>query len=401
MAGSDEVRGDGSGDGAVRRRRRRRWIAAGGLSLAALLASGAGTLYLHFDGIIKTFGLKGLSRNRPAPGAAGVNVLFLGSDSRAGANNRYGGGTGTVGHSDTAILLHVYGDHRHALSVSIPRDALVDIPPCLLPDGTWSPERHHAMFNSAFATGGSASGNPACAQNTVESLTGVRVDHTVVVDFSGFAAMTSAIGGVDVCVPDDIHAGDLDPGLGRRGPLLFPKGMQTLSGQRALDYVRLRHGIGDGSDIGRIRRQQAFLASLIRKVQSEGFNPATLLPLANAAVGSLTVDPGLGSADRLLAFALSLKDISPRDMRFVTAPWRYDGQRVDLVQPDADALWAALEADRAPDGLTTAGGRNNGADGPAPDSPSPGPGLPSADAGGTGGEARSAADDPCSNLTFG
>ncbi|MBB5117040.1 transcriptional regulator [Streptomyces eurocidicus] len=325
------------------------------VSLLMLLTAGAGWVYLKLNGNISTFDADGLSDDRPGAGAAGQNVLVIGSDSRSGGNSGLGGGEGDVGRSDTAFLLHVYGDRKHAVGVSIPRDTLVDIPPCRLPDGTWTPPRTRAMFNSAFSVGESAKGNPACTQNTVEKLTGLRVDHTVVVDFEGFSAMTSAVGGVQVCVPKDVYAGDLNPHLGTRGDLLFPRGQQSVSGRKALDYVRVRHGIGDGSDIGRIQRQQAFVSSMIKKVRSQGLNPTTLLPLADAATKSMTVDPGLGSADKLISFAMSLKHIDLHDIKFVTVPWRYAGDRVDIVQPDADALWASLKADRTIDGQDATG----------------------------------------------
>ncbi|MCF3102872.1 LCP family protein [Streptomyces roseoverticillatus] len=339
------------------------------VAFVVLLAAGAGWLWLRFNGNISTFDADGLSKNRPGAGVAGQNVLVIGSDSRSGGNKDLGGGEGDVGRSDTAFLLHVYRDREHAVAVSIPRDTLVDIPPCRLPDGSWTSGRTRAMFNSAFSVGESAKGNPACTQNTVEKLTGLRVDHTVVVDFEGFSAMTSAVGGVPVCVPKDVYQGDLNPHRGSRGQLLFPKGQQNVSGQKALDYVRVRHGIGDGSDIGRIQRQQAFVAGMVKKVREQGFNPATLLPLADAATKSLTVDPGLGSADKLLSFAMSLKGIDLHNIKFITVPWRYEGDRVDIVQPDADALWASLKADRTIDGKDAGGKRQAGPTAPA--SPAP------------------------------
>ncbi|MFE3060878.1 LCP family protein, partial [Nocardia sp. NPDC059236] len=124
-------------------------------------------------------------------------------------------------------MLHVYGDSEHAVAVSFPRDALVDVPPCKLPDGNWSRTRHNAMFNAAFSVGQTKEGNPACTQNTVEKLTGLRVDHTVVVDFKGFSAVTEAVGGVPVCVPKDVYQNDLNPNRRSRGKLLFHAGEQT------------------------------------------------------------------------------------------------------------------------------------------------------------------------------
>ncbi|MGX4688605.1 LCP family protein [Streptomyces sp. JNUCC 63] len=327
------------------------------LSLLVLGTAGLGWFYLKLNGNIDTFGADGLSRNRPGTGSSkGENVLVIGSDARTEGNAALGGGSkDDIGRSDTAFLLHVYADHRHALAVSIPRDTLVTIPPCKLPDGSWTEPQPSTMFNAAYSVGNTPKGNPACTQNTVEQLTGLRVDHTVVVDFKGFASLTDVVGGVPVCVPQDVYQKDLNPNRATRGSLLFGKGEQTVSGQRALDYVRIRHGIGDGSDIGRIKRQQAFVASLIKKVKADGFTPTKLFPLADAATKSLTVDPGLGSAEKLLSFAMSLKDIDLHNTKFVTVPWRYQGARVAIVEPDASELWAALKADRTIDGADAGG----------------------------------------------
>ncbi|SOB78982.1 LCP family protein [Streptomyces sp. 1331.2] len=329
------------------------WTTAG---CTALVVLAGGALYYRLNGNISTFDRDAVSKDRPeaaAPDAQGrtpVNVLLIGSDSRGNGNSDLGGGGDGGARSDTAILLHVYADHKHAVGISIPRDSLVTIPPCKLPNGKWTKEQSNVMFNSAFSVGDTEQGNPACTQNAVEKLTNLRVDHTMVVDFNGFAAMTKAVGGVEVCLPNDIHEGDLNPNLGHKGKLVFAKGKQRVEGQSALDYVRIRHGIGDGSDIGRTKRQQAFLSSLIKEVKSRGMDPTALLPLADAATKSLTVDPDLGSAAKLLDFAMSVKDVDLHDVKFLTAPWRYEGPRVALVHPDIDQLWAALKADRTIDG---------------------------------------------------
>ncbi|MFF3916294.1 LCP family protein [Streptomyces sp. NPDC001852] len=333
------------------------------LVVVVIGAVGLGWIYLKLNSGIHIFDAGGLSRHRPAAGpSSSENVLVIGTDARNDGNSSLGGGdTNDIGRSDTAILLHIYADHQHALAVSIPRDTMVTIPPCRLPDGSWTKTQTDAMFNAAFSVGQTDKGNPACTQNTVEQLTGLRVDHTVVVDFKGFAALTSAVGGVQVCLPQDVYEKDLDPNRATRGSLLFKKGEQKVSGQQALDYVRIRHGLGDGSDIGRIKRQQAFLSSLIKKVKSDGITPTNLLPLADAATKSLTVDPGLGTANKLLSFAMSLRDIDLHNTKFVTLPWRYAGERVAVVEPDASNLWAALKADRTIDGKD-AGGRKQAQD---------------------------------------
>lgn len=194
-----------SAAGSRRRRpgRRGRLVLAICLALLLLLAAGAGWVYLKLDSDIKTFDAGGISDNRPAAGSSkGENVLVIGSDARNDGNAALGGGdVNDIGRSDTAFLLHIYADHKNAVAVSIPRDSLVTIPPCRLPDGKWTTARPRTMFNEAYSVGETAKGNPACTQNTVESITGLRVDHTVVVDFKGFAALTDVVGGVKVCLP--------------------------------------------------------------------------------------------------------------------------------------------------------------------------------------------------------
>ncbi|MFJ8476808.1 LCP family protein [Kitasatospora sp. NPDC094011] len=355
--------------GSSTRRRRYLRTAIGLAAVLVLSVVGAGAWFYHrLDNNITTFDAGGVATERPpapvpaAPGAqVPVNVLLLGSDTRDDGNNALGGGDDGVGNSDTAILVHVYADHKHAVGVSIPRDTLVTIPSCKLTDGTWTKPRTDQMFNSAFGVGQLAKGNPACTQNTVEKLTGLRIDHTVVVDFKGAAAMTDALGGVEACVPNDVNEYGIQ----------LKKGMQKLSGKSAVDYLRARHGIGDNSDIGRMKRQQAFLSSMIKKVQDQGFSLPTLLPLADAATKSLTVDEGLGTAMKLVDFARSVEDIKLSDVTFVTAPWRFAGERVRLVQPDADELWKLLREDRTLDGHSTAG--TGAATASAAASPSAGP----------------------------
>ncbi|WP_329565749.1 LCP family protein [Kitasatospora sp. NBC_01266] len=361
---------------ARRRPTSRKKIIAWTAAAAVLLAAGAtGAVYLKLTGNIRSFDRAGIAPDRPpaatadANGNKPVNVLLIGSDSRGGGNSDLGGGGDDGARSDTTILLHVYADHKHAVGISIPRDSLVEIPSCLV-NGKWTKAQPNTMFNAAFSMGNTDTGNPACTQNTVEHLTGLRVDHTLVVDFAGFSAMTSAVGGVQVCLPNAVYQGDLDPNLGHKGSQLFAKGLQTVSGQQALDYVRVRHGIGDGSDIGRMQRQQAFLAALIKKVKGQGMDPTTLLPLADAATKSVTVDPDLASAEKLLGFGLSMKNIDLHDVKFVTVPWRFEGPRVAWVKPDSDRLWAALKADRTLDGQDASGQQ---ADAPAAGSPAAGP----------------------------
>ncbi|MBO1420255.1 LCP family protein, partial [Streptomyces sp. FH025] len=336
------------------------WSAAGVL---VLIAGTGGAIYYKLNANIKTFDADAVSGDRPpeakadADGNKPVNLLLIGSDSRGKNNADLGGGEDGGARSDTTILLHVYADHKHAVGISIPRNAMVQIPSCKLPNGKWTKGGGTDLFNAAFSMGGSDDGNPACTQNTIEKLTGIRIDHTIVVDFNGFAAMTKAVDGVDICLPKPIYEGDINPNLHKKGNLVLPQGKQTVQGQQALDYVRLRHGIGDGSDIGRMKRQQAFLSSLATKMKKDGLSPTNLLPLADAATKSLTVDEGLNSPDKLLSFGMSLKNIDMHDLKFVTAPWRYRTQdkNIDLVESDANKLWETLKADQTIDGQNATG----------------------------------------------
>ncbi|MFG3050893.1 LCP family protein [Kitasatospora sp. NPDC048239] len=350
------------------------WSAAGVL---VLIAGAGGAIYLKLNGNIKSFDADAIATDRPpeaqadADGNKPVNVLLIGSDSRGKNNSDLGGGEDGGARSDTTILLHVYADHKHAVGISIPRNAMVAIPSCKLPNGKWSKADPNNLFNAAFSKGETDDGNPACTQNTVEKLTGIRVDHTIVVDFQGFSAMTKAVNGVDVCLPKPIYEGDINPNLTKKGNVVLPQGKQKVEGQQALDFVRLRHGIGDNSDIGRMKRQQAFLGSLATKIKSQGLNPTTLLPLADAATKSMTVDPGLDSVEKLMSFALSLKSIDMHDLKFVTLPWRFRTQdkNIDIVQPDANKLWDTLKADRTIDGQNATGEQS--ATPASPEAPAP------------------------------
>lgn len=323
-------------------RRRRRWLrwAALATSVFVLAAAGAGwMLYQQLNGNIRTDRdtAEELARHedeRPAAAGGEVqNILLLGSDSRDGANAAYGQG-GTE-RADTTILLHLPADRSHATAVSLPRDLMVDIPDCRKPDGALSVARS-AQFNWAFEYGGAA-----CTIRTVEELTGIRMDHHLTVDFSGFQDIVDAVGGVEVCLREDIRDRD--------AKLDLDSGRQVLSGEEALGYVRARKSF-DGSDTQRMERQQQFLGSLVKKTRSNGvlLNPTKLYPVLNAATSALTADTGLDSLRELYDLARSLREIPEERVRFLTVPRRpyaLDGNRDELVQPEADRLFTLLRED--------------------------------------------------------
>ncbi|NPC97376.1 LCP family protein [Nocardioides sp. zg-DK7169] len=307
-----------------------------------------------------------------------LNILVMGSDDRDGAGNNIDGLTGGGQRSDTTLLFHLSGDRSHAYGVSIPRDSLVTRPDCIAEDGSVIPGKENAMWNDAFALGG-----PACTIHQFEELTDVLVDHYVVVDFAGFKDMVDAIDGVPVCVPEDID----DPKHG----IFIEAGTRDLSGDDALNYVRARYTLGDGSDIGRVKRQQAFVAAMANKVVSGGVlaRPDRLIGFLQAATKSLTVDPGLSNPLKISKVGLGFQDIGLSNIRFITVPWAYDTReefRGRVVWTDAAAtVWKRVRDDeqisrRLDSGAINAatvpgaGGSGSGSgDGDGGDSTSPSP----------------------------
>jgi LCP family protein required for cell wall assembly len=357
------------------------------LSAASLLATVAGAgafTYQHFNGAINTAADGGLTKDRPAAAQANaqgqtpLNILLVGSDARDNGNNAFGGGaTGQGARSDTSILLHVYADHQHAVGISIPRDMMVDVPACLYdqskPNGKMSGPQH-AQFNAAFAIGDSAQGNVVCERDTIEKMSGIRVDHTVTVGFAAFAKLTDDIGGVEVCVPKDVNDAGGDN-------ITLKKGIQTVKGQTALDYVREREGLGDGSDIGRTRRQQAFLGSMIKKIESDGVlnNATALSAILNDGIKYATFDKDLGSLGALTDFASSMKGINPAHVQFMTLPGHYAGARVEMDTASAAVIWQHLKTDTLLDGTDAAG--NAGTQSPSAPASSAPPAAPTTQAG--------------------
>ncbi|MGW0999551.1 LCP family protein [Streptomyces sp. NPDC002520] len=334
-----------TGAGLVRRRRRR-WSERAALGAAALLVAAGGggwALYAKLSGNITADEaaareLARYERERPTALVRGAqNILLVGSDTRAGdGNHRYGRDPGTE-RSDTAILLHLAANRHSATAVSLPRDLMVDIPGCLRADGSRS-EPVFAMFNQAFEVGGSA-----CTIRTVEKLTDVRVDHHVVVDFSGFKEMVDAVDGVQVCLREPIDD--------KAAKLRLPAGRVTLDGEQALGYVRARKSLGDGSDTDRMQRQQVFLGALVNKVRGNDvlLNPVKLYPVLDAATSSLTTDPELASLRGLYQLVRGLRDIPTEHVQFLTVPresYVYDADRDQLVEPAAQKLFARLRADQ-------------------------------------------------------
>jgi LCP family protein required for cell wall assembly len=279
-----------------------------------------------------------LGGSRPTEEVKGpINVLVMGSDTREGANGKGIGGD-TPGLSDTTILLHLSANRKFAYGVSLPRDAMVQRPACPRKNGNGIDPGGMTQFNAAYAIGG-----PACTVKTVESLTGVRINHFVVVDFVGFRAMVNAINGVTVCVPSEVND--------TVGHIKLPAGTYKVNGQQALDYVRVRHDLGAPTgDIGRMKRQQTFVSAMIKKVVSAGTlaNPVRLLKFLDAATNSLTTDPGFANLKQLASLGSSLKNIGLDHVQFITVPWQPWPQDTNRVEwkPEAGQLWKLIRRDR-------------------------------------------------------
>lgn len=334
----------GSGPGgaaAVPRRGRRRLRVAAWAAAALVLAGAGGAAYVYhrLNANIRSVDIDAALRgHRPAPlGNGATDILVLGSDSRSGANRVYGHSSATA-RSDTAMIVHLAAGHRRATVVSIPRDTLVDRPACRTAHGGTAPPAAQTMFNSAYEVGG-----PVCAVATVEQLTGLRMDHYVEVDFTGFKHLVDALGGVPLTTSRAIN----DP----KSHLTLPAGSHTLDGEQALGLVRTRHGVADGSDLGRIQLQHAFLKALLDRVGGLGLttDPGKLFSVADTATRAVTTDTGLGSVDRLMGLAQSVQHLKSARVQMVTLPVRYAPANPDRVEPiDAQAakVWAALRADR-------------------------------------------------------
>ncbi len=292
----------------------------------------------HLLGNIQKENVKGLLGKRPPKYNSALNVLLIGSDSRAGTNKKFGRGVRGA-RSDTMILMHISPQRTGATLISLPRDSMVQTLGCK-PDGMG----HHGqlagqqleMLNETFNSGGAP-----CTWKTIETLTGVRIDHFVEIDFSGFQSMVNAVGGVDVCLPQAIN----DPA----SKLNLTAGVHHVNGSQALAFVRERH-VGQGSDLQRIQRQQYFMAALAKQVTASNMlgNPGKLLSLANAATRSVTTDSGLDSGT-LLKIAESMHGLRASSVSMISVPVVPDptdpNNRVDWAQPQAHLLFDAVKFD--------------------------------------------------------
>lgn len=274
-----------------------------------------------------------------------LNVLVIGTDYRARKEYDERGQLVVGMRSDTTLLAHISADRQRIEVMSIPRDLMVDRPECSYQDGrTEHASRRKVQFNSVFgllSEDKNIAPATACTIKTVEKLTGVYIDQFVVVDFDGFQNMVTALGGVPMCFEKPLKD--------RLAGLDVPAGCHTLDPIQALAFARARKGIGDGSDIGRIGRQQQLVGAMMKEVKSRNLltDLPSLYAFLKAGMKSLTTSEEFGSATNMGGLAVSLAKIKPENIRFYMLPfgeYAPDPARV-AVADNADEMFKALRAD--------------------------------------------------------
>ncbi|MFD8200056.1 LCP family protein [Streptomyces sp. NPDC059701] len=287
----------------------------GTTAFVVLVAGVGGYLYLkHLEGNVSTTDVGSAGSSNFSKDEA-FNILIIGTDKRTGAGNEGYGDAGSVGHADTNILLHVAKDRSNATALSIPRDMIVDIPDCptTQEDGSEKviPGQQGVRFNRSLGESGRDAG---CTMRTVKETTGIQVDHFMMADFNAVKTLTTAVDGVDVCVEHAVND--------KKSKLVLPAGESKVEGEQALAFVRTRHAFGNEGDLDRIKVQQQFLGSLMRKMASSDTltSPTKLVKLAEAATKALTVDKPIGNVGTLKDIALELKKVPTKNITFATVP---------------------------------------------------------------------------------
>ncbi len=327
------------------------WIASATTGFALVFAQT--TIFL----IENSFVVRDISAIAPAPepfvppdpddplAGRPINILLIGSDVRDGGNARVGGFVEGM-RADATVIMHISADRERIELVSIPRDLRVAVPDCELFDGTvvrgWT-----AKFNVAFSNGG-REGDPAegaaCVQRTIYEMSGgLTFDHYVVMDFVGFKDMINSLGGVPMCVPQRMYSS--------KAKLNLEAGPQTMDGETALAFARARTGtgLGDGSDLNRIDRQQELMENTMRTALGKNIltDVSELTLFLRSVAEALTLDPELGSVQYVTGLGFGLRDFNPNNLHFETIPWTSpgDGSGDVVMLPEAAEVFAKLLAD--------------------------------------------------------
>ncbi|MFI7633449.1 LCP family protein [Nonomuraea sp. NPDC049400] len=310
------------------------WVSIGLTLVLVAVSLGAYAYYRRLESEIPREDIN-VGPSRP-PETGALNVLLVGSDSREGDNKQYGAKSQGLGErTDTIMLLHISPNRDKATMISFPRDSMVVIPECPSRTGAVLPGGLR-QINSAFNDGGIN-----CTIKTLESLTNIKINHFVKVDFTGFKGIVDAIGGIEICLPKPVN----DP----RSKLVLGAGKHVVNGEQALGYVRTRYALGDGSDLSRIQRQQVFLTKVLDTVTSAGLltNPVKLNAFLESAVAAVTVDSGL-TLERMVEIAKSVKGLTAKELKGVTVPtepYPQDKNRVQFSQPAAGDFFESVRND--------------------------------------------------------
>lgn len=317
-----------------------KWIALSCVALLAMVIAFSGFALVRLRSNVQTaeMNIGELSSNL----ASGpLDILVIGSDTRAGNNSSLSTAEEVTpgARSDVMMLVQVSEDRSNVNVISFPRDLMVDIPKCTDAEtGEVYPASEETQINESLERGG-----PGCTVATISNLTGIAIDHFMLVDFNAVKALSSVVGGVEVCVTepiDDTYSG-----------LKLPAGTSSVEGEQALAFLRSRHGFGDGSDTARIQAQQSFLASLLRKVQAEGTltNPAMLLNIAEAITQNVTIDKELTNLGNLVSIGTIFAKVDLSKVVFATVPnepYIYDANKLQL-SADAEAFFTKLQNDES------------------------------------------------------
>ncbi|MDA3002985.1 MAG: LCP family protein [Actinomycetota bacterium] len=238
----------------------------------------------------------------------GFNVLVVGSDTRVGQGDQFEFVDSEL--NDVNLLVHVSENHDRAVVISFPRDLLLDIPACPQEDGTESPAREMQPLNTTMGIGGLP-----CVALTLEELTGLEIGYAGLMTFTGVAQLSTAVGGVEVCVSAPL----VDPWSGVNLP---EAGYHILEGGQALAFLRTRKGVGDGSDLSRISSQQVYMAALVRTLQEDGVldDIGKLYGIAQTAAQTMVLSTSLASVDVMVAMARALRGIPNDNIVFIQYP---------------------------------------------------------------------------------
>ncbi|MFI8279464.1 LCP family protein [Streptomyces sp. NPDC085929] len=363
----------GSGSGGHKRRGRRRvlrWVSSVLAFLILATAAGGYLYYRHLNGSIKTdvlnLGENKLGGSKPnAFGQTPLNILLIGSDARDdAANQALGGAKDTFDGpplADVQMLLHLSADRSNMSVVSMPRDTMLMMPKCTEPGGkVHQASRGLVQTNESLGRGG-----PGCTVAAWQELTHIPIDHFMMIDFKGVVTMADAIGGVPVCVQQNVESRTKD---GKGSGLKLPAGTNTIQGEQALQWLRTRYGFEDGTDLGRTHAQHMYMNSMAREFRKNAklSNPVKLNSLAQAAIKAMVVDPGLNKIDKLYDLSMELKKVPTGRITMTTMPWVYSTREEGRVEPkpgEAEDVFRMVREDIALDGK---GSGNPAADPSAP-----------------------------------